>query len=266
VAFLSNGEDLVPGVYNGTQSDQLYLWDRVSKALTLITPSLTLSGQTSQGFASNPSLSADGRYLAFESTATDLVPGQTGTGRAVFLYDRVKGTRIFVGRSPYPFSNETGRLSPRISANGQAVAFESTSPDLVAGDYNARNDVFLYTAAGSPGGPVTLPPCTLFNGTLRSNKRTVLKAAGSCGVPAGAKQVAIKLTVSQGTGKGNVQLYPGNVTGTAAGILRFNRGATRTAPFTLPLSTNGTGTIALLPNVAGNGTVRVTVEVNGYTP
>jgi hypothetical protein len=85
-------------------------------------------------------------------------------------------------------------------------------------------------------------------------------------VPAGAKQVAVKITVSQGTGKGNVQLYPGNVANPAAGILRFERGATRTAGLTLPLSTNGTGTIALLPFVAGNGTVRVTVEVNGYTP
>ena len=113
---------------------------------------------------------------------------------------------------------------------------------------------------------MTVPPCALFDGILRSNARKVLKVAGSCGVPAGVKQVAVKLTVSQGTGKGNVQFYPGNVRTPSAGILRFNRGATRAAGFTLPLSTNGTGTIALLPFVGGNGTVRVTVEVDGYTP
>ena len=111
-----------------------------------------------------------------------------------------------------------------------------------------------------------MPPCALFTGALRSNARKVLKVAGSCGVPPGAKRVIVKLTVSQATGQGNVQLYPGNVRTPAAGILRFQRGQTSTSSFDLPLSTNGTGTLALLPFVRGNGTVKVSVEVNGYVP
>jgi RNase P/RNase MRP subunit POP5 len=111
-----------------------------------------------------------------------------------------------------------------------------------------------------------VPPCALFTGSLRSNARKVLKVAGSCGVPPGTKQVVVKLTASQGTGQGNVQLYPGNIRTPAAGILRFERGATRTAGFTLSLSTNGTGTLALLPFVRGSGTVKVSVEVDAYVP
>jgi hypothetical protein len=98
---------------------------------------------------------------------------------------------------------------------------------------------------------------------LRSNARKVLTVAGACGVPAAAKQVVVKLTVSRGTGKGNVQVYPGNVTNPSSGILRFNAGMNRSATFTVPLGNRG---IALLPFVAGNGTVRVGVEVDGYTP
>src|SRR6185369_13211887 len=117
-----------------------------------------------------------------------------------------------------------------------------------------------YDAAG---GPVTVPPCVLFDGVLRSNVRQTIPVASACGVPAGAKQAILKLAVSQPTGKGNVQVYPGNVTSPSTGILRFNGGASRSAGFTVPL---GNGGIALLPFVNGYGTVRVGVEVDGYVP
>lgn len=262
-ALVSNAEDLVTGFHNEAGGDQLYLYSQVSRALTLVTPSLLLSGQTSQGTAENPSLSADGRYLAFDSSATDLVPGQLGAGRGVFLYDRVSGARIVVSRSPASPVVSVGGSAPLVSADGRAVAFNSASSDLVAGDFNGQTDVFLYRADSTPPGPVTLPPCKLFDGALRSSIRKVLAAAGACGVPAGAKQVLVKVTASRSTGKGNVQFFPGNVTAPAAGILRFARGQTVGASFTLPL---GSGGIALLPFVAGKGTVRVSVEVDGYTP
>ncbi|HEY4587817.1 MAG TPA: hypothetical protein VII86_01255, partial [Thermoanaerobaculia bacterium] len=116
-------------------------------------------------------------------------------------------------------------------------------------------------------GAVTLPPCALFDGAgLRSNVRRLVKAAGRCGVPATATQVLVKVTALEATGQGNLRLYPGDVPDLAAGTLRFDRGQTVEDTFNLPLATNGRGTIALLPFVRGNGTVRVRVEVDGYTP
>lgn len=207
-------------------------------------------------------LSADGRFVAFDSSAPDLVAGETGTGRGVFLYDRIPGTTTLVSRSAVAAYITVGSFAPQVSADGRAVAFNSDSAGLVAGDFNGLPDTFQYRADSAPSGPVVLPPCTLFNGPpLRSNVRKVLAVA--CGVPAGAKQVTLKLTVAQGSGKGNVQLYPAGVTSPASGILRFARGETHTAGYTLPL---GNGGIALLPFVTGRGTVRVTVEVDGYTP
>jgi RNase P/RNase MRP subunit POP5 len=114
---------------------------------------------------------------------------------------------------------------------------------------------------------VTLPPCPLFDLVgLRSNVRRPIKVAGRCGVPATATRALLKVTALQATGMGNLRLYPGDVTTTAAGLLRFDRGQTASASFDLSLATNGNGTLAILPFVRGNGTVRVMVEVDGYVP
>jgi Tol biopolymer transport system component len=267
VAFSSaSGPGVDPDGY-----DQVFLYDRNARTTTLLSRSIS-GDHGGNGGSAQPAISADGRYVAFTSSATDLVPGQPGPAHtlqfSVFLVDRLAGTTTWVS-APGTALLQTPDSSfhPLLSASGRQVAFTSTV-DLVAGDRNNHSDAYLFSLDPPPAidGPVAVPPCILFSGSLRSNARKVLKIAGSCGVPAGAKQVVVKLTVSQGTGKGNVQLYPGNVRTPAAGILRFERGATRAASFTLPLSTNGTGTIALLPFVAGNGTVRVAVEVNGYTP
>jgi len=250
LAFLSTGQ-VLPGVSNPGGTDQLYLYDRVAKALSLVTRASSSASQVSHGTAENLSISADGRYLTFDSDAPDLVPGKLG----VFLFDRIAGTLAAVSSVPGD--------APQISADGRAVAFDSDSPGLPAGDFNGRADVFAVPTGAGSGGPVVLPPCNLFSGALRSNVRKPLAVAGACGVPAGARQVRVKLTVSQGTGKGNVQIYPGNVTNPSSGILRFTRGISSSASFTVPL---GNGGIALLPSVNGNGTVRVAVEVDGYTP
>jgi hypothetical protein len=147
----------------------------------------------------------------------------------------------------------------------------SSSPDLVAGDFNDRTpDAFLFLQdSPAPGGPVTLPPCILLNTrrprdrpALRSNVKRDVKAQGACGVPADATAVLVKVTVLQGTGKGNVRLFQGG-SAASSGILRFARNQTQSASFTVPLGADGT--ISLLPFVGGNGTVQATVEVDGYS-
>jgi hypothetical protein len=74
------------------------------------------------------------------------------------------------------------------------------------------------------------------------------------------------VTAQQGSGPGNLRLHPGDTTASPSGTLRFQKGQTAVSSFDVPLATNGAGTIAILSFVRGNGTVRVTVEVDGYTP
>jgi Tol biopolymer transport system component len=265
LAFVSNATDLVPGLVNPGQSYAVYLYDRLAGGTTLVSHAFGAPATVPNNGSYDLALSADGSRIAFVTYATDVAPGQSAATRSadLILYDRATGTLTRAGRA-HPstaFGVELPTfLSLHLSAGGLQVAFTSDAADLVAGDFNDNWDAFLYDATA---GPVTVPPCALFDSVLRSNVRQAVTTAGACGVPAGAKQVMVKLTVSQGTGKGNVRLYPGDVTNPSSGILRFSQGMTQSAGFIVPL---GNGAVAVLPFVAGNGTVRVSLEVDGYVP
>jgi Tol biopolymer transport system component len=261
IVFTSQAADLVAGLNPG-EAVVTYLYDRTTGQVTVA--SSAAGSPNSARDSLQPGISADGRRITFLSRATDVVPGQSpGSFLNLFVVDRITGERAVAGRVGSLPNGVSINISavPRLSADGLQIAFSSLS-SLVAGDFNGTWDAYLYDAAGSTG-PVTVPPCGLFNGALRSGARKVLAVAGHCGVPAGAKQALLKLTVSRGTANGNVQIYPGNVANPSSGILRFNRGMTRSASFTVSL---GNGGIALLPFVAGNGTVRLGIEVDGYVP
>ncbi len=94
------------------------------------------------GFAlSGATLSADGRYIVFDSQATNLVPGDTNDARDIFVRDTVDGTttRVSIGDG----QNTRDSYFPAISADGGLVVFTTDGP-LVADDTNARNDVYLH--------------------------------------------------------------------------------------------------------------------------
>jgi Tol biopolymer transport system component len=262
-------------VLNQDIPSQIHLYDRIASSTVLVSRSNASSNVHGTGYSDTPAISADGRYVAFASRATNLVAGQTSVpgrvGLDIFLFDRVTGRTVLVSHAAdSPLAARGGSAAPLVSASGRQVAFTSTA-NLVAEDLNDLPDAYLFDANSVSGsGPTSLPPCTLLDTRRRSNRpvltsnvqRTVA-VRGTCGVPATAKQVVVKVTVFNPSGKGNLRFYPGAVTATPSDIFRFERNATRTETFTLPLSTNGTLTI--LPFVAGKGTVHVAVEVNGYS-
>ncbi|HEY2289495.1 MAG TPA: hypothetical protein VGM86_02220, partial [Thermoanaerobaculia bacterium] len=269
IAVLGKGS-LLPGQAGPTDQPQLFLYDRIAKTLTLASRAGGSATTGVGGGASDPALSVDGRYVTFLAD----YPKQPGPPASpdVFRFDRATGTTVLASpsrRSAGAGAGGTIGLTPLLSADGQTVAFTSSSPDLVAADDNGTEaDAFLFHAAAAPPGPVTVPPCTLLDTrrtgpALRSNVRKSVKAAGTCGVPASARSVVVKVTALQGTGKGNLQLFPGG-SSTSVGILRFARGQTRSASFTV--SVGADGTIAILPFVGGNGTVQAVVEVDAYNP
>jgi Tol biopolymer transport system component len=281
IAFLNSATDVIPGVTDSNRSNSdAFLYDRLSGVTTLVSHGNSPNATANRG-VQNLSISSDGNSVTFSSEATDLVPGflppPGGQALNVFLYRRDTGTTELVSHaadSPLR-SGDPHSSGPFLSGNGQIVAFTSTAANLVPGDLNRGDDVFLYNRSGAAPGPISLPPCTLLDTrtpagrpALRSDARRTLKVVGACGVPAPAKQVTVKVTLLQGSGKGNVRFYPGNAPVTAApsGILRFAKGQTVTGTFTLPLSTNRTGTLSLLPFVADKGTVQAVVEVTGYVP
>ena len=152
VVFGSYASDLVAGDTNG--DGDVFLFDRTTGQVTLVSraPDGTSGNRSSGTFDDGAVVSADGRYVVFDSYASDLVAGDTNGDGDVFLFDRTTGQVTLVSRAPdgtsgNSSSGENGRLA--MSADGRYVVFDSFASDLVAGDTNDTLDVFLY-ATPSP--------------------------------------------------------------------------------------------------------------------
>jgi Tol biopolymer transport system component len=140
VALWSGASDLVPGDTNG--APDVFVHDRV----TGITKRVSLSSSDAQGNLSSghPALSADGRYVAFDSTATNLVPGDTNGFVDVFVRDRVSGTTTLVSVSSGGAQANFDCTAPSISADGRYVAFVSRATNLVPGNTNGHENVYVH--------------------------------------------------------------------------------------------------------------------------
>lgn len=116
------------------------------EALLLVTDRVSLSSAGSQGNGpaqDRPAISRDGRFVAFTSFATDLVPGDTNAFADVFLRDRATGTTVRVSVSDAEAEAAGESRNPSISADGRWVAFDSSADGLVPFDANGLRDVFV---------------------------------------------------------------------------------------------------------------------------
>lgn len=100
--------------------------------------------QTGNKDSESPSISADGRYIAFASDANNLVEGDSNDKRDIFVYDRDTDAieRISVSQALHQSNNHS--YAPSISDNGRFVTFQSSASNLVDNDSNQRHDVFVY--------------------------------------------------------------------------------------------------------------------------
>src|SRR5207247_824499 len=117
------------------------------------------------GFGSiAPALSADGRFVAYQSDAINLVPGDTNGGADNFVYDRQTGQveRVSVtsagGQASVPPGTTLYSVGIGISDDGRTVAFDSEATNLVPDDHNFAADVFVHAPGGSGTHRVTVVP------------------------------------------------------------------------------------------------------------
>ncbi|NQT18208.1 MAG: PD40 domain-containing protein [Planctomycetes bacterium] len=115
----------------------------IAVAATTERVSVASDGTEGNGNSYLPSTSADGRFVAFYSNASNLVEGDANGDYDVFVHDRQTGqtTRVSVGTDGAQGNNES--YSPAISAGGRFVAFYSKASNFVEGDTNGANDVFV---------------------------------------------------------------------------------------------------------------------------
>jgi len=139
VAFQSFASNLVVGDSNGSSPD-IFVFDRQTGSREILTAGGNTVFLRFPLLDASPSISADGRFVAFQSTASNLVGADiNGEGFDIFVFDRDTATveRLTSGNGH--------SLRPSISADGRFVAFQSSADNLVAGDLNGSgDDVFLY--------------------------------------------------------------------------------------------------------------------------
>jgi probable HAF family extracellular repeat protein len=139
VVYHSNASNLVYGDTNGTTD--VFIWDRLSSSTSRV--SVGSTGGQANGPSTAPSLSNDGRYIAFTSTATNLVGGDTNGAADIFLRDRSLGTTVRASLNSIGQQANGNSSTARISANGRYVAFRTSATNIVDDDKNAADDVVV---------------------------------------------------------------------------------------------------------------------------
>jgi hypothetical protein len=139
VAFRSAASNLVPGDTNG-------LWDvfvRDVKTASTTRVSVDSAGGEADGDSFFPSISGNGRVVAFSSVASNLVPGDSNTLPDVFVHDARTRSTTLVSVDSAGGEADGDSFFPSISGNGRVVAFSSAASNLVPGDSNGLLDVFV---------------------------------------------------------------------------------------------------------------------------
>jgi hypothetical protein len=155
VAIESDATNLVAGDTNGV--NDVFVRDR--GAGTTERASVDSAGNETAGLVvDGPALSGDGRFVAFESDATDLVQNDTNGWEDVFVHDRLGRATERVSISTSGAQAKAPCLLPAISADGRFVAFTTFAQNLVPGDANVASDVFVHDRLGGFTDCVSVAP------------------------------------------------------------------------------------------------------------
>jgi Tol biopolymer transport system component len=142
VAFTSTASNLFP--HDDNKQTDVFVHDVLAGQTVLVSANAQGSGN---GWSSNPSISANGRYVIFDSSAHNLQRSPHNHVPNVYFRDLHTGIDTLVSQSTGGVAQNqaagTFRQISSISSNGKLVAFDSDATNLVHGDTNRRSDVFL---------------------------------------------------------------------------------------------------------------------------
>jgi Tol biopolymer transport system component len=139
VAFVSEASNLVNGDSNGVAD--VFVHDRQIGTTRRV--SVGPAGAQADGTSALPAISADGTLVAFQSFASNLVPGDTNGAPDVFLHDLASGRTERLSLDSNGAEGNGGSGLPSISADGRLAVFQSAASNLVSGDANGVADVFV---------------------------------------------------------------------------------------------------------------------------
>lgn len=164
MAFASDASNLVSGDSNGAAD--IFLLDRVTKQVRPVSKS-------ANGDSLRPAISADGRYVAYESYASNLVGSDTNKAADIFRYDRLTGKTVRISVDASGAQADGDSINASISDDGHRIAFASLATNLVPNDANGSYDVFVH----GPGNAISRESI----GTTESNGDSVMPALSGDG-------------------------------------------------------------------------------------
>lgn len=139
VVFSSRSTNLVAGDVNG--AEDIFLHDRLTGTTRIV--SLNSSGEPSNGRSYEPTISDNGRFVTFTSSATNLASGDTNGSDDIFVKELATGAISRVSVSSAGAQGSSSSSNADISADGRFVAYQSVSGNLVKGDANSLSDIFV---------------------------------------------------------------------------------------------------------------------------
>lgn len=139
VAYQSFASNLL--LIDNNMEPDIFVYDRQTGATERA--SLTSGGNPAAGASYEPAISADGRFVAFTSTAINLDPADADPAYDVFLHDRQTGATELISFDAGESSGAGFAGAPALSADGRFVAFSSPLDNVVPGDDNGYEDIFV---------------------------------------------------------------------------------------------------------------------------
>jgi dipeptidyl aminopeptidase/acylaminoacyl peptidase len=136
--------------YALTVPKQVFLYDYQSNSIVVVSQNFNSTSAASTN-SDSPAISPNGRYIAYRSSATNIVPEDFNNAADVFIYDASNNATILVSVNMSGTSTANScSLQPVFSADGQTLFFQSWASDLVANDYNNGSDIFALDLTALP--------------------------------------------------------------------------------------------------------------------
>lgn len=145
VAFASHASNLVSDDTNSVED--VFVHNRGTGQTRRV--SLSSAGMQADNWSESPAISADGRFVAFMSDADNLVSNDTNMDVDIFVHDLQTGQTDRVSVADDGAQGDGNSLDPSISAAGRFLAYFSNSTNLVEGDTNGNQDVFVFESTSA---------------------------------------------------------------------------------------------------------------------
>jgi hypothetical protein len=268
VVFMSSATDVVPGMTDTNNLEDVFLFERATAGTTLISGALGSTTATANNQSLSSGLSDDGRWLLFSSSASNLLNGLTDTNGTfdLFVYDRTTATKTLVTSAlGDTATTANGQSSGSLGGTGEWIIFSTNASNIISGvnDNNATYDAFVYHR---PTATSTLISHASTSLTQVANAQTFTSRASSDGRWIVISTLATNLVagVADGNGANDVYLYD-RVNATSTLMSRALGAATTAANAqSLPSRISGDGRWAMYRTLATNIQGGLTDSNNTY--